>query len=129
MKFPASRIHSWAQKLSRHHVNFDRGEKMINCTNVPIAFPLSIYALVFFSLHILEVPFIRLFEEAICNQYYGTSRANLVGLQALDESYCKIASVQTRLTTVVSWKIFFDAVPGIINSFLCCNSYDNHLST
>lgn len=90
--------------------------KLVKCIRSPITFPLCIYTFLFLSIHVLEVPFVRLFEEVICGRYYGASGDGPVRLDQVDESHCKIAAVQERLTTLVSWKIFFDAIPGIAKS-------------
>ena len=95
-------------------------ESLIKVVRSPLTFPLCVYTLILFSTqsHLLEVPIIRLYEQAICNRYYRTHGQHLGPLSPeVDESHCKIPAIQARLTTIVGWKIFFDAAPGTSQGF------------
>lgn len=87
-------------------------DKLVGVGRSPLAFPLCVYTLVFLSIQILEVPFVRLFEQAIRNRYYRAVSDNAGHSRDIGEGRYKNLTVQDRLTTVASWKFFFDAVPG-----------------
>ena len=72
----------------------------------------------YFSKHIIEVPIIKLFEQAICDRYYAASRGGLyAATQPVKEGLCKIPAVQNELADLVGWKFTFDALPGNITYF------------
>jgi hypothetical protein len=52
---------------------------------------------------IQAVPTVRLYESAICQQYYNGPA---------DENKCKIGSVQQKLAWVRGWQGLFDALPS-----------------
>ena len=56
-----------------------------------------------FEESVQAVPTVRLYESAICQQYYH-------GL--VDESKCKIKPVQQKLARVRGWQGLFDALPS-----------------
>ena len=45
----------------------------------------------------LQVPTIKLFEQAICNRYYSTQQQ---AAPNIDEGLCKVPSIQNQLATV-----------------------------
>jgi hypothetical protein len=59
---------------------------------------------------LVEVPLVRLVEQAICNQHFHA--ASLSPPHRIDESDCKIPDVQSVLVYVIGWKLSFDAMPG-----------------
>ena len=63
----------------------------------------------------IEVPIIKLFEQAICDRYYAANDELLMNLVAgpIDENLCKIPAIQNELASLVGWKFTFDALPGI----------------
>ncbi|KAL8327941.1 hypothetical protein RB597_003989 [Gaeumannomyces tritici] len=61
----------------------------------------------FVTLLLLEVPIVRLLEHAICHRRLG-------GDGAVDERNCKIPAVQDSLASITGWKVFFDAVLGLV---------------
>ena len=64
----------------------------------------------YFSKHMVEVPIIKLFEQAICDRYYA---AHIDALASpIHERYCKIPEIQNELASLVGWKFTFDALPG-----------------
>ena len=65
----------------------------------------------YFAKHMVEVPTIKLFEQAICNRYYsGQSIPNI------DEGLCKIPTIQIELATLTGLKFTFDALPGLLTA-------------
>lgn len=70
--------------------------------------PYFSYLLFRLSYYLLEVPTISIIEHAVCQQL-------LAGLPRLDETSCKAAIVQERVSTVVGWKMFFDSIPGTLS--------------
>ncbi len=56
-----------------------------------------------FEESIQAVPTVRLYESAICQQYYSGP---------VDESKCKVGSVQQKLAWVRGWQGVFDALPS-----------------
>ena len=67
----------------------------------------------YFAKHIIEVPLIRLLEEAICNKYYASNRGLVRDASSsIDEGLCKIPPIQNKLATIVGLKFTFDALPG-----------------
>lgn len=70
----------------------------------------ALYFLVSFATQLLEIPLIRLFENAICKRHYAQFFLN-----DIDEVLCKIPTVQDQLNDVIGWKMCFDAIPGDSN--------------
>ena len=58
-----------------------------------------------FANYLLVVPTLRLFESAICRDYYGETND-------VDESLCKIGPIQARLANLLGWRMAFEAIPG-----------------
>ncbi|EJT80754.1 hypothetical protein GGTG_00748 [Gaeumannomyces tritici R3-111a-1] len=72
-----------------------------------VAGQFALYILFNFVTLLLEVPIVRLLEHAICYRRLG-------GDGAVDERNCKIPAVQDSLASITGWKMFFDAVPGLV---------------
>lgn len=67
----------------------------------------------YFSKHVVEVPIIKLFEQAICDRHYAVhSDVRSAAAGSIDEQMCKIPAVQNELAGLVGWKFTFDALPG-----------------
>lgn len=67
--------------------------------------------------HMVEVPTVRLFEEAVCNQYYSRHQvSNASTLSGVGEEHCKLAAVQQELATITGLKFTFDALPGLLTA-------------
>ena len=80
----------------------------------PLVLPFALYLSFSFATQLLEIPLLRLFENAICNRHYRSVRDDsLSASHNIEEILCKIPTVQDQLSDVVGWKICFDAVPGI----------------
>ena len=61
----------------------------------------------------VEVPMIKLFEQAICNRYYhGLRNSASIRGQPVEENLCKITPIQNELAALVGLKFTFDALPG-----------------
>lgn len=61
----------------------------------------------------VEVPMIKLFEQAICNRYYNAHDDLIrLGSGTIDEKLCKIKPIQNELAGLVGLKFTFDALPG-----------------
>ena len=76
--------------------------------------PFLIFFLMKFANLLLEVPTVRLLEKAICQRYYldlGPLR-RIILEDEVNESNCKIPMVQEVLSSVIGWKMSFDAIPG-----------------
>ena len=67
----------------------------------------------YFSKHMVEVPMIKLFEQAICDRYYAAHTG--AGVSPIREQYCKIPEVQNELASLTGWKFTFDALPGTLS--------------
>ena len=67
--------------------------------------------------HMVEVPTIKLFEQAICNRFFETSENVIqrVGVN-IPEEYCKIAPIQSELAGLTGLKFTFDALPGLLTA-------------
>ena len=73
-----------------------------------------LYFCVTFAIQLLEVPIVRLFENAICDRYYRSVESASFHIHSdIDEKACKISGVQDELAKLVGWKVSFDALPGI----------------
>ena len=57
----------------------------------------------------LEVPIVRLVEQAICNRYFSSRPS---GPGHIDEADRKIHEVQDVLTDIIGWKMAFNGLPG-----------------
>lgn len=61
-----------------------------------------------------EPPKTRVFEANLCLRYYrehDPSKINKDG--TVDETFCKINAVQSKLASVMGWSDLFEAMPGI----------------
>ena len=78
----------------------------------------TIYAIVFcinLGFQILVPAQTQIFESIYCAQWY--EKHPLPGLPVdIPESYCKIAPVQTQISTLKGWLEFFNAAPGLLLS-------------
>ncbi|KAL9600753.1 MAG: hypothetical protein Q9219_002994 [cf. Caloplaca sp. 3 TL-2023] len=70
--------------------------------------------LVSFAKHIVEVPTIRLFELAACDEYYANGKGTLGHGLDIGSRSCKAAPVQNELSTLTGWKFGFDALPALL---------------
>jgi hypothetical protein len=75
--------------------------------------PFALYTLFGFTVMLLEVPNVRLFERAICVRHYKDTD--------VDEAACKKAAIQNTLSNIVGWKFSFDACAGMEypDAFMC----------
>ena len=81
----------------------------------PSVLPFALYLSVSFANQLLEIPLLRLLENAICNRHYRSIRDDSLPVFIdVDEILCKIPAVQDQLSDVVGWKIFSDAIPGYL---------------
>jgi hypothetical protein len=69
--------------------------------------PFALYILSAFATLLLEVPIVRLTEQAICNRHFQD-----LGARDIEEVACKISEIQDLLAKIVGWKMSFDALPG-----------------
>ncbi len=59
----------------------------------------------------------QIFESIYCSQWYEKHpTAGVPSGSDIPESYCKIAPVQTQISTLKGWLEFFNAAPGLIMS-------------
>lgn len=73
-----------------------------------------LYLLFRFAHFLLEVPTVRMIENALCHQHVESSSVPSVpAAAAFDESMCKGAAVQDKLANILGWKLSLDALPGI----------------
>ena len=80
----------------------------------PSVLPFALYLSVSFANQLIEIPLLRLLENAICSRHYRSTRDDSPSIFiGIDEILCKIPAVQDQLSDVVGWKICFDAIPGI----------------
>ena len=72
----------------------------------------------YFAKHMVEVPTIKLFEQAICNRYYYSHQSIHPSLAAPDvhEALCKIPAIQNELAALTGLKFTFDALPGLLTA-------------
>ena len=62
----------------------------------------------------VEVPTIKLFEQAICNRYYSDQNIYpRLTASNIDEGSCKIPAIQIELATLTGLKFTFDALPAL----------------
>ena len=77
----------------------------------------------------VEVPTIKLFEQAICNRYYSDQSIHLRPTSDVDEGLCKIPPVQKELAALTGLKFTFDALPGLLTALYygsIADRYDAH---
>jgi MFS family permease len=81
---------------------------------------LRIYAIIFcvnLGVQILQPAQIQVYESIYCSQWYKRHPLDeLLGHGHIPESYCKIAQVQTQISTLKGWLEFFYAAPGLLLS-------------
>lgn len=69
-----------------------------------ISLPFALYTLFHFTVTLLEVPTVRLFEHATCVRHFKD--------RGVDEAECKSAGIQNTLASIVGWKLTLDACAG-----------------
>lgn len=74
-----------------------------------LTLPFLVYFLQSFTIQLLELPLVCLFEKVICNVHY---RQNPLHVRNIEEKWCKITPIQDKLSNIVGWKLCFDALPG-----------------
>ena len=80
----------------------------------PSVLPFALYLSVSFANQLIEIPLLRLLENAICHRHYRSNRNDSLSVfNNIDEIQCKIPAVQDQLSDVIGWKICLDAIPGI----------------
>lgn len=73
--------------------------------------------LTYFAKHMVEVPMIKLFEQAICNRYYSShGEKNLLAGPNVDERFCKTRAIQDELAGLMGLKFTFDALPALLTA-------------
>ena len=70
----------------------------------------------YFAKHMVEVPTIKLFEQAICNRYYAEQSIHRPATLDVDEGLCKIPAIQDELAILTGLKFTFDALPGLVTA-------------
>ena len=70
----------------------------------------------YFAKHMVEVPTIKLFEQAICNRYYADQSIHRRAPPDVDERYCKVPAIQKELAMLTGLKFTFDALPGLLTA-------------
>jgi hypothetical protein len=89
--------------------------------HVQIVALFATFAAFCFSVALLEIPIIRLVEQAICNKHFRSVSGQP---PPLDEKACKIPEIQQRLGHLMGVKIAVDAIPRELFFFYvryyCC---------
>jgi len=103
---PALKIWKWFIEGAAALKEFLFGDPILICT-------FCLQFCTYFSKHMVEVPMIKLFEQAICDRYYA-AHGELSNASAgpINERLCKIPAIQNELAGLVGWKFTFDALPG-----------------
>ena len=70
--------------------------------------------LISFAKHVVEVPIVRLFENAICDRYYSSLEDAVSG--ASTERSCKLPPIQNQLASITGFRFGFDAFGGVISA-------------
>jgi hypothetical protein len=83
-----------------------------------------IILLYLFSNYMRVVPALRLYESAICRQYYHKQDGKWY--PDIDEGQCKIPEIQSSLSTLIGWKMAFDALPGLFTAVWYGNLADRY---
>jgi len=77
-----------------------------------------IFALVLatgFSSALLDTPEVRLFEMALCRDYYRQKDPSVIGpppLSYVDEELCKVDTIQVELAYILATRSLLGAIPG-----------------
>lgn len=64
---------------------------------------------------LIGLPFVRLIEDAICQEYYASKPGRAEGsvsLFGVDEAHCKVDTVQSRLAYILAIQEMLDAIAG-----------------
>lgn len=86
---------------------------LLQRSNSVVILAFVIFNVFSFATLLIEVPLVRLFEQSICNRYYrGHGPPSGAITREPDEAYCKISPIQDVLSTLIGWKMAFDALPG-----------------
>ena len=70
--------------------------------------------LVSFAKHVVEVPIVRLFENAICDRYYA-SHGDAVS-DPVSRRSCKLPAIQDQLAFITGLRFGFDAFGGVVSA-------------
>lgn len=82
----------------------------------------------YFAKHMVEVPTIKLFEQAICNRYYSNHSIHLRNTPDIHEGLCKIPAIQKELATLTGLKFTFDALPGLLTALYYGSIADRYVA-
>ncbi|PQE32712.1 major facilitator superfamily transporter protein [Rutstroemia sp. NJR-2017a WRK4] len=71
-----------------------------------------------FGGYLMAVPGLRIYEDIICHHYYDNLHGdgNVMEDGNIDESMCKIDSIQNELSTIVAALHFLEAIPGLVTT-------------
>ncbi|UPK93467.1 hypothetical protein LCI18_004402 [Fusarium solani-melongenae] len=84
--------------------------------NAALGLPFLLYLLFRFAYFLVEVPTVRMVEHATCHQQLDGRELGLVSLLTdFDEERCKTVPVQQQVSSIIGWKMCFDAVPGLLS--------------
>ena len=70
--------------------------------------------LISFAKHVVEVPIVRLFENAICDRYYSSHPDAASG--AIELRSCKLPPIQDQLALITGFRFGFDAFGGVVSA-------------
>ena len=82
----------------------------------------------YFAKHMVEVPTIKLFEQAICNRYYSNLSIPQQATPNIDEGLCKIPTIQNELAALTGLKFTFDALPGLLTALYYGSIADRYVA-
>ncbi|KAF2676239.1 MFS general substrate transporter [Lentithecium fluviatile CBS 122367] len=80
----------------------------------------TIISLYIFSNYMLVIPTLRLYEDAVCRDFYQERHSDI------DEQLCKVPEVQAALATLVGWNLGLHAVPGLLTAVWYGSLADQH---
>lgn len=102
-----SRVWQWLSRIIHVVKTFLRDNPIVICT-------FALQFCTYFAKHMVEVPTIKLFEQAICNRYYHSAHHR--STPDIDEGLCKIPAIQDELATLTGLKFTFDALPALLTA-------------
>ena len=76
----------------------------------------------------VEVPTIKLFEQAICNRYYAEQSIHRPAALDIGEGSCKIPAIQDELAILTGLKFTFDALPGLLTALYYGSIADRYVT-
>lgn len=113
-RLPGVPPYSASRAMPRVHYALLRGSDAIRSAGTRTAITCAvIYFLFVFSDYVAMAPRLRLLELGFCREYYTEHDPSKISPDGqVDESLCKLQSIQASVVNYRSWQLALNALPG-----------------